>query len=232
VTVRVQCRMSDRDALLEAVFSSPADDAPRLVYADWLDEHGEPAQAAFIRAQIDLAHTEPDTAKLDRVAERLFGLWDQFLAELGPIAAGVMLLPSDFRRGFVDTPLHLLVSAFRDQSPHWWPRLPVRAVSIDLAPWNVQEFVRVPYLARLRELVLAGDDIHGKIVPHLVKCRLWHALRVLDLSQFNLGQTAAEILAGSDAFAKLEELRLPYSIRPTRGIGRLLRQRYGDVCRF
>ena len=58
MTGRVQCGMSDRDALLEAVFSNPADDAPRLVYADWLDEHGEPAQAAFIRAQVELARTE------------------------------------------------------------------------------------------------------------------------------------------------------------------------------
>ena len=38
--------MSDREALLTVVFARPADDAPRLVYADWLDEHGEPAQAA------------------------------------------------------------------------------------------------------------------------------------------------------------------------------------------
>jgi uncharacterized protein (TIGR02996 family) len=224
--------MSDREALLTAVFARPADDAPRLVYADWLDEHGEPAQAAFIRAQIDLARTDPNTDEHDRVAERLFGLWDAFLAELGPAAAGVMLLPSDFRRGFVDTPIQLLVSTFRDQSPRWWPRLPVRAVSIDLTAWNVGELVRVPYLARLWELVLAGDDPHHQIIRRLVKCHLFRELRVLDLSQFGLGVEAAEALAGSDAFPRLEELRLPYAIRPTRGIGRLLRQRYGDVCRF
>jgi uncharacterized protein (TIGR02996 family) len=224
--------MSDRDALLEAVFSNPADDAPRLVYADWLDEHGEPAQAAFIRAQVALAKTEPETHEHDRAAEPLFALWDQFLAELGPLTTGTMLLPSDFRRGFVDTPIQLLVSTFRDNSPHWWPRLPVRAVSIELAPWNVQELVRIPYLARLRELVLIGADPHGHITPQLLKCRLWQSLRVLDLSQFDLGQTAAELLAHADTFARLEELRLPYSIRPTRGIGQMLRRRYGDVCRF
>ena len=46
--------MTEQDALLEAVFAAPADDLPRLVYADWLDDHGEAAHAAFIRAQIEL----------------------------------------------------------------------------------------------------------------------------------------------------------------------------------
>lgn len=47
--------MTDRDALLNAIFDAPADDAPRLVYADWLDEHGEPERAEFVRVQIKIA---------------------------------------------------------------------------------------------------------------------------------------------------------------------------------
>ena len=31
----------DRDALLTAIIAAPEDDAPRLVMADWLDEHGD-----------------------------------------------------------------------------------------------------------------------------------------------------------------------------------------------
>ena len=33
--------MSDEDAFLRAILSNPKDDAPRLVYADWLDERGD-----------------------------------------------------------------------------------------------------------------------------------------------------------------------------------------------
>ena len=43
------------DALYAAVCASPDDDTPRLVLADWLDEHDDPHRAAFIRAQIGLA---------------------------------------------------------------------------------------------------------------------------------------------------------------------------------
>jgi uncharacterized protein (TIGR02996 family) len=44
--------MTDRDALLVAIHATPDDDAPRLVFADWLDEHGEPERAEFIRLQV------------------------------------------------------------------------------------------------------------------------------------------------------------------------------------
>lgn len=37
--------MTDRDALLRAILLAPGDDTPRLAFADWLDEHGEPGRA-------------------------------------------------------------------------------------------------------------------------------------------------------------------------------------------
>src|SRR5262245_28522095 len=46
---------ADGSALLRAVIENPDDDAPRLVYADWLDEHGDAAWAEFIRLQIAAA---------------------------------------------------------------------------------------------------------------------------------------------------------------------------------
>ena len=47
--------MSDHAAFLNAVLERPDDDLPRLVYADYLDETGEPNRAEFIRVQIELA---------------------------------------------------------------------------------------------------------------------------------------------------------------------------------
>lgn len=51
--------MTDPHAdFMRTIIASPADDAPRLVYADWLEEHGgEPERAEFIRLQIRIAHT-------------------------------------------------------------------------------------------------------------------------------------------------------------------------------
>lgn len=36
---------------LQAIIENPDDLAPRLIYADWLDEHGDTDQAEFIRLQ-------------------------------------------------------------------------------------------------------------------------------------------------------------------------------------
>lgn len=41
----------ERD-LLRAVLVDPYDDLPRLVYADWMDENGQPEWAEFVRVQI------------------------------------------------------------------------------------------------------------------------------------------------------------------------------------
>src|SRR5690242_12437796 len=41
-------RMTRDQAFLHALLDRPEDDAPRLVYADWLEEHGDP-RGEFIR---------------------------------------------------------------------------------------------------------------------------------------------------------------------------------------
>ena len=40
--------MSDEDAFLAAIAAAPADQAPRLVFADWLEERGDP-RGAWLR---------------------------------------------------------------------------------------------------------------------------------------------------------------------------------------
>lgn len=50
---------SDERALHAAILAAPDDDTPRLVFADWLDEHGEPERAEFIRVQCELYRLGP-----------------------------------------------------------------------------------------------------------------------------------------------------------------------------
>lgn len=49
--------MNDRPAFLRAILENPDDDAPRLVFADWLDERQDP-RGQFIRVQCALARIE------------------------------------------------------------------------------------------------------------------------------------------------------------------------------
>lgn len=49
--------MLDREPFLRAIFAAPDDDLPRLVFADWLDEHGDHTWAELIRVQCELARS-------------------------------------------------------------------------------------------------------------------------------------------------------------------------------
>lgn len=48
----------DAVAFVRAICSAPEDDTPRLVYADWLEEHGQADRAEFVRLQIRIAGIE------------------------------------------------------------------------------------------------------------------------------------------------------------------------------
>jgi uncharacterized protein (TIGR02996 family) len=86
--------MTDAPALLAAIRAAPDDDAPRLVYADWLDEHGQPERAEFIRVQCELARRKSPALRR-REAELLVRHHDAFA---GPLAAAHLRFRFD--RGF------------------------------------------------------------------------------------------------------------------------------------
>lgn len=66
--------MTDEQALLAAVLSNPDEDTPRLVLADWWDDHGQHDRAEFCRTQIKLATLPPcDSHCRDRIDYRCEG---------------------------------------------------------------------------------------------------------------------------------------------------------------
>ena len=66
--------MTDQDSLMRSILDAPDDDAPRLVYADWLEEHGEAERAEFIRLQIEAERLpEGEPARLN-LESRINGL--------------------------------------------------------------------------------------------------------------------------------------------------------------
>lgn len=55
--------MTERESFLAAIIADPQEDAPRLIFADWLEEHGERDRAEFIRVQCELAMTPESPIK-------------------------------------------------------------------------------------------------------------------------------------------------------------------------
>lgn len=81
---------TDREALIAGIAADPDNDLRRLVFADWLEEHGEPERAEFTRLQIEARHTPTAELKpLDFRARALFrrhgAMWfAPFLRALDP----------------------------------------------------------------------------------------------------------------------------------------------------
>lgn len=50
--------MADHASFIRAITARPRDMLPRLIYTDWLDEHGDP-RGEFIRLQMELETTKP-----------------------------------------------------------------------------------------------------------------------------------------------------------------------------
>ncbi len=60
--------MDDREALIAGIAADPDDDLRRLVFADWLDDHGEPERAEFVRLQVELQRIEDREERLVAIA--------------------------------------------------------------------------------------------------------------------------------------------------------------------
>jgi uncharacterized protein (TIGR02996 family) len=80
--------------LLAAVYANPDDDAPRSVYADWLQERGDP-RGEFIALQLEKSPTKEAQARIRELLKKHERAW------LGPIEPPVLKAAVVFRRGFV-----------------------------------------------------------------------------------------------------------------------------------
>src|SRR6266542_126090 len=127
--------MSDEAALLHAIGEHPDEDTPRLVYADWLDEHGtteaDCARAEFIRVQIDRARIPEDDdrqAELEARERELFAVYGkawEYPAERFQLHA--------YRRGFVER-LDPSADSFFDETESYEELLamtPIRELHFD-----------------------------------------------------------------------------------------------------
>jgi len=155
--------MTDHDALVAAICADPDEDTPRLAYADFLQENGEPERAEFVRAQIDLARTpawEPFAVLCKwRRLDWFAGI--PFRSALPPVD-GFQLEwhPQAFRRGLGSRLNVRSLVAWDQVSPALLDRAPLGELHLwaaTLDDW--QRFAESPVLPRLRKLHFVNSPI-------------------------------------------------------------------------
>jgi uncharacterized protein (TIGR02996 family) len=209
--------METRTAFVEAICENPADDAVRLVFADWLDDHGEPERAEFIRVQVELAGLPPDSPRRDQFEPRERALLAEhrtaWLAEVPSFARKDAV----FRRGFVEK-ITTKASQFVKGAKALFKTAPVRGAWLTYrAPWGTTE-IPDPALAACEELqrlvslrvggYLGSSYIGNQGVQTLVASPHLAKLETLDLSENRITAVAVQALAASPHLANLKSLNL------------------------
>jgi uncharacterized protein (TIGR02996 family) len=155
----------DGEALFRAVCENPADDTPRLVYADWLQENGQPERSEFILVQCEAWNLLPaystQMAARGRASALLRTYGDWWYSELPQLDDVVW--SSLFVRGFVDR-AHLLGTHFIKHLDKIFAATPVQTLIVTetLNTRQLGQLLEHPHLGRLGELRLLTIAYRGE----------------------------------------------------------------------
>jgi uncharacterized protein (TIGR02996 family) len=213
--------MSLEDALLQDIRANPADDAPRLVYADWLEEQGRPERAEFIRAQVECARMGEDDPRRAELQKRAAALekahakkWLQPLRQALDRPGTRQLERAAFERGFVrKLTLGPRRADFLDGAVEALSREPVEELWLVGRPTCTADDALpalwgTPALACLGALVLYGDcRLKGDTLRQLGEAAHLGRLATLCLMS-SLSADVLAALAGTPLADRLERLTL------------------------
>jgi uncharacterized protein (TIGR02996 family) len=225
-------------AFLADILAHRDDDAPRLIYADWLDDHGDSERAEFIRLQCTRTRLAADDVRqvplLLREEELLERHGDAWRAALPPLEGAAW---GEFERGFVATVQLQDFGAYRRNQAVWRDAAPIDGLhfvnylqaleaaqlfcSPMLAPYSrlsvrcswidndlFQAMLESPHLANLTALDLSHSSLGVDKAAKLGAARALSRLRRLNLSHTGLGPAGVEALVNSPQLSGLTDLCL------------------------
>jgi uncharacterized protein (TIGR02996 family) len=222
------------DGFIRAILEAPEDDGPRLVYADWLDEHGQPERAEFIRIECEqvVIHRDPECAPNRWDNPRFWELEDRGRELCKRHAAGWFgpLLRKfgremSTRRGF---PWQLALSArrFLEQGEAIFRAAPtIEDVMIVRLGRNMQDLAQCPALAHVRRLEFFETPFRSPEAECLAASPYLENLRKLHIgfTDTQIGPRGAMALAGAKTLRQLEHLDLHNHAVYDEGAAALLR---------
>jgi uncharacterized protein (TIGR02996 family) len=192
--------MDQAGAFLEDIVAHPEDDAPRLIFADWLDDQGgaaNQARAEFIRAQMERHRLHPAQPRARALLRREEELLDRYRGEW-TAAVQPLVRRCHFHRGFVEE-----VRLSAEQLLQHGPEL------VRLAPVQRLQLRGTAALPAL----LAQSPEHTRTLADVLA-----RIKVLDLNRDYLGEAAGIALLRLPRLPRLDALHLVHNALAAGGI--------------
>jgi uncharacterized protein (TIGR02996 family) len=170
--------MTSEESSLAAILENPDDDALRLIYADWLEEHGQPERAELIRVQCRVACEERSgNWNPDDVRELKLRVDELLDAHKEKWTAGVKVPGVDwieFRRGF---PEHLILcaEAFVKDGRRFTEQTPLSSVTLHNVAGHAEQLASCSHLRAIKHVTIQdgrlGDEdvVALSLSPHFSK---------------------------------------------------------------
>jgi uncharacterized protein (TIGR02996 family) len=217
-------------AFLQAIRDAPDDDTPRLVFADWLDEHGDRsavARAELFRVQCELARWVPELDRRrqlqQREAELLHRHGDEWLGVLPTLC-----LDYSFGRGLVQLTLS---GACFDRGSKLLAGTWVESLRVREADPYLDRIVSHPLLEQVTRLDLDGNGLDDEAVRALCSSPCLRHLACLDLANNRLTDRALDHLANSPHLGRLTALDVRNNRLTAAGVAALLDSSLGGRLR-
>lgn len=190
--------MSDAEALMAAIAAEPENDLPRLVYADWLEENGDPDRAEFIRIQCELFRnanglsTEEYADLSDREKVLRAEHEEEWLAPLRTLGASSNV-GGWFERGFADW-LMMDAADFVRNGAELWRYSPVKRLYLSNLSDHAGEVAALGHLGRPANLSFSAEKLTSSELRTVLESEHLRPLRGLSLSNAKLKLTDARSL--------------------------------------
>ena len=237
--------MTPEHTFLYSIEEEPDQDGLRLIFADWLEDNGQPERAEFLRIQVALAGLDlADPRRAELTARERSLLTQHQTTWLGSVWSE-RLANVRFRRGFVhEVTIH--PRSFHETTDDFFRRFPfVRQLRFYEVSGRARglldfyhepkgystELFRSPHFARLEALALRDNRVGDEAVLALAGSPHVAGLKSLDLSSNQISDVGVTALLASPYLAHLTELDLGGN--PVSASAReALRFRFGEQVSF
>lgn len=212
--------MTEQQALWQMVLDQPLSRMARRVYADWLEDRGDP-RGEFIQVQCAadrLWSDDPRKAVLEARADEL--LWQHEADWLGPMRGHVRSWR--FRRGLLEW-VSVDAAAFLAHADAWSRDTGLLGVHLRHASDHLDALAACPAVGRLAGLYLGDNELTSDDLRVLLRSPHLRQLRRLYLQCNRLDQEAAGVLAACPSLTRLHDLNLGRNFIGDEGVQALVR---------